>query len=325
MVREKTFRPPQDLVTDLGEQVPLSEVRRLYSTLRKGDDDGLPELRWAYRILRQEGLLKACGGGEVDLPAFINLQLGPQVFVGVVEKCCQEVADSLINDGVPGTVAQYGENATVVFFSKDDAYTGELEKADHPVAIAELDLMVVEESRTKARSLAKSAGSDVVACDCFVIEAEPFGSLEFEELFLLKAVDPPPVSILKVDTSLGLVFGWAIISTISGVDYFDKQNEHIPDESMLEAATEFMIGDRTQGEMHIHDDDGIVKRGQIVFAWPMTKEIAEAFDIETDQTGLMIAAKPDDPKTLEKFADGTYTGFSIGGRRIPEHTEEVEA
>jgi hypothetical protein len=211
-----------------------------------------------------------------------------------------------------------------VFFSRDSVHSGDLAKAELPVEIKTLELVAVEESRTRARSLAKSAGAEVVGCSCYVVDPEPFGSLEFADLFLLKANDPPPVNILKVDTSLGLVFGWAIVSTVNGVDYFDKQDEHIPDESMLEAATEFMIGDRTQGEMHIHDENGIVKRGQIVFAWPMTKEIAESFGVSTTQTGLMIAAKPDDPETLEKFSDGTYTGFSIGGRRIPEFTEEVE-
>ena len=55
----------------------------------------------------------------------------------------------------------------------------------------------------------------------------------------------------------------------------------------------------------------------------MTSEIAKAFGIITKNTGLMIGIKPADQKTLEKFKNGTYTGFSIGGRRgIDEDVEE---
>lgn len=117
-------------------------------------------------------------------------------------------------------------------------------------------------------------------------------------------------TIAKVDTSLGLVFGWAIISTENGVQYFDKQEDHIPDESMLAAAADFMQSDRVHKEMHAGG-----AKGQIVFAWPMTAEIAKAFGITTPKTGLMVAAKPD-AATLAKFVSGELTGFSIGGTRV---------
>jgi hypothetical protein len=60
--------------------------------------------------------------------------------------------------------------------------------------------------------------------------------------------------------------------------------------------------------MHVGD-----AKGRILFAFPLTTDIAEAFGIDADTTGLMIAMKPDDPSMLSKFRDGTYTGFSIGG------------
>jgi hypothetical protein len=62
--------------------------------------------------------------------------------------------------------------------------------------------------------------------------------------------------------------------------------------------------------------------GTVVFAFPLTEDIAKALEIQTKQTGLLIAMKPS-ADVLEKFVDGTYTGFSIGGRRIKD--EEVEA
>ncbi len=124
-------------------------------------------------------------------------------------------------------------------------------------------------------------------------------------------------TFFKVDEDLGLVLGFAIVSKIDGEDYFDVQGDHIPEDSMLEASADFMMNSRVSKEMHAGDI-----AGSVVFAWPLTTEIAKAFDIETKTTGLMIAVKPDSDESLQKFRDGTFTGFSIGGRRVED--EEVE-
>lgn len=118
------------------------------------------------------------------------------------------------------------------------------------------------------------------------------------------------VNFVKVDESLGLVMGFAIICKQEGKDYFDSQGDHIPEDAMLKAASDFMAGNRIVGDMHQSDEGG-----QVVFAFPLTTEVAKAFNIQTNTTGLMIAMKPAQQKTLEKFRDGTYNGFSIGGSR----------
>lgn len=123
--------------------------------------------------------------------------------------------------------------------------------------------------------------------------------------------------IVKVDETLGLVMGFAIVCEEHGKPYFDKQGDHIPESSMLEAALDFMENSRLAKEMHVGDG-----KGTVVFAWPMTGDVAKAFGITIDRTGLMIAMRPSDDAMLEKFRDGTYTGFSIGGKRIED--EEVE-
>jgi len=116
------------------------------------------------------------------------------------------------------------------------------------------------------------------------------------------------INITKVDASLGLVLGWAVISKMDGNDYFDLQGDHIPEDVMLKAATDFMANSRSAKAMHAGPD-----RGSILFAFPMTTEIAKAFGIDTHgKTGLMVAAKFD-ADVLAKFQDGSYTGFSIGG------------
>jgi hypothetical protein len=113
--------------------------------------------------------------------------------------------------------------------------------------------------------------------------------------------------VLKVDSNLGLVFGFAIVSTLDGEPYFDKQGDHIPEDAMLKAATDFMEHSRIAKEMHAGD-----QQGSVVFAFPLTADIAKSLGIVTKQTGLLIAMKPS-AEVLTKFQDGTYTGFSIGG------------
>jgi hypothetical protein len=119
--------------------------------------------------------------------------------------------------------------------------------------------------------------------------------------------------VLKVDDSLGLVLGWAIVCKKDGCDYFDLQEDHIPEASMLSAAVDFMQNSRVAKEMHTGEASG-----SVLFAFPLTGDIATAFGVETKTTGLMIAMKPDSEDMLAKFRDGTLTGFSIGGHRIDD-------
>lgn len=125
------------------------------------------------------------------------------------------------------------------------------------------------------------------------------------------------VSLCKVDKKLGIVFGWAIISKKGGEDYYDLQGDHIPEDAMLEAATDFMLTSRTLKVMHKGE-----KRGTVVFAWPLTAEIAKAMGLRSGVTGLMIGVKPSSKSLLKDIEAGKFTGFSIGGFRIDD--EEVE-
>jgi len=119
-------------------------------------------------------------------------------------------------------------------------------------------------------------------------------------------------SVCKVDDGLGLVFGWAIVCGENGEDYYDTQGDHIPEQSMLEAAADFMENSRVAKDMH--DGEAV---GSVVFAFPMTTEIAKSLGIDTAKTGLLIAMKPS-PDILAKFKSGEYSGFSIGGSRIED-------
>ena len=121
----------------------------------------------------------------------------------------------------------------------------------------------------------------------------------------------------KVDDDLGLILGFAIVCKVNGEEYYDLQGDHIPEDSMLKAATEFMQNSREARTMHTEE-----RTGDVVFAFPLTTEVAKAFGIETKTTGLMIGMKPDDPDVLEKARNGEFTGFSIGGLRVED--EDVD-
>lgn len=131
-----------------------------------------------------------------------------------------------------------------------------------------------------------------------------------EENFELRA------EVVKVDDSLGLVMGYAIVCKEDGEPYFDLQGDHIPEDTMLRAALDFMEHSQVAKEMH----DG-EQAGTVVFAWPMTDDVAKAFGVLTRRTGLMIAVKPG-ADMLKRFQLGELTGFSIGGLRLKD--EEVE-
>ena len=70
----------------------------------------------------------------------------------------------------------------------------------------------------------------------------------------------------SVDADLGLVFGWGIICTEHGEPYFDTQGDHIPENSMLEAVSDFMKSARVSLDQHQGS-----QVGQVVHSFPMTK------------------------------------------------------
>lgn len=122
---------------------------------------------------------------------------------------------------------------------------------------------------------------------------------------------------MKVNDELGLIIGFAVICTEDGEPYVDTQDENVPEDAMFKASTEFMIAKREARVMHGED-----RIGDVVFAWPMTQEIAESMDIVTKRTGLMVMIKPASDEVLEKARKGDFSGFSIGGVRI--QSEDVE-
>ena len=116
--------------------------------------------------------------------------------------------------------------------------------------------------------------------------------------------------VLKVDESLGLVFGFAIVCEKDGTPYYDLQGDHVSESEMLKASLDFMENSQVVDEMHDQDD-----KGTVVFAFPLASDIAKALKVQTDRTGLLIGIKPN-ADILAKYKSGEYKGFSIGGTAV---------
>lgn len=119
------------------------------------------------------------------------------------------------------------------------------------------------------------------------------------------------IQVEKV-SSEGLVYGFAVVCKQDGQDHYDLQGEHVPEDVMVEGSAEFMSGVRVAKEMHKG-----APIGTILFAFPLTSELAKSLDIQTRKTGLLVAMRPNDD-VLAKFKSGEYKGFSVGGKAIYE-------
>lgn len=116
-------------------------------------------------------------------------------------------------------------------------------------------------------------------------------------------------SLVKVDESENVVFGWAFVCKMNGELHFDLHGDNLDEDYVVPALKQFMLDGGIGKEMHVGD-----QKGRIVAAWPVTPEIAKAFGDEAPAvTGLRIGIYFDDAAVVAKFKDGTYTGFSIGG------------
>lgn len=100
-----------------------------------------------------------------------------------------------------------------------------------------------------------------------------------------------------------------MVCTKQGEPYYDTDNEHFPEDVATDAWIEFMRSDRTHKAMHAG-----VAVGDVVFAFPMTTDIAASFGFnDLPQTGIIAAVYVSDDDTLSKFKSGEYKSFSIGG------------
>lgn len=125
--------------------------------------------------------------------------------------------------------------------------------------------------------------------------------------------------VAKVADELGIVFGYALTCTVDGEPYHDLQGDAISEAELIKVAAEYLTAGAATDAMHDEKADG-----RTIFAFPLTSELAKAFDITTSKTGLLVGIRPS-AEVLAKFKSGEYTGFSIGGAGVREQVGKTAA
>lgn len=124
------------------------------------------------------------------------------------------------------------------------------------------------------------------------------------------------IEVTEVNESLGIVFGWGMITNINNEPYYDLDNQCFSNDLMVKATSEFMESDRISNDSHSTSDIGLV-----VHSFPLSKDIADSMGIFSNINGWMVGVKPT-ADILAKFVSGEYTGFSIEGSGQFEDEEE---
>lgn len=124
-------------------------------------------------------------------------------------------------------------------------------------------------------------------------------------------------NVIKVDTARRLVFGWAQVCTKNGAEYFDTDNQHIPESVTLDAWADFMRNGRVNKAMHSGD-----QVGDVAFAFPAYDDIFKSLGLQIgDQSGIIVGVYVQDDDVLNKYHTGVYKGFSVGGAANWEDVE----
>lgn len=117
-------------------------------------------------------------------------------------------------------------------------------------------------------------------------------------------------NVIKVDNDRRLVFGWAQVCTKNDQDYFDTDNQHIPETVTLDAWSDFMRNGRVNKAMHAGD-----QVGEVAFAFPAYDEIFKSLGLTLgDQSGIIVGVYVQSDDVLAKYHRGEYKGFSVGGK-----------
>lgn len=116
--------------------------------------------------------------------------------------------------------------------------------------------------------------------------------------------------VVKTDEKLGLVFGWALASTLTGgaTPHIDLQDDAVVgDDELIKVAADFVDAGAASDVLHDEQPDG-----KVVFVMPLTKDVNAALGIKSDVHGLAIAMRPS-PATFKRFVNKELNAFSIGG------------
>lgn len=131
---------------------------------------------------------------------------------------------------------------------------------------------------------------------------------------LIKRVDAwsTPLDIRKIQPDKQLIFGWASVVEKAGVAVVDSQDDIIPVSELENAAYEFVLHSRQQGDMH-----ATVGVGRLVESMVFTKEKQDVLGIDLGMVAWWTGFRVDCPDVWAAHKRGDRPEFSIGGQAIP--------
>ncbi|MGO8867021.1 MAG: XkdF-like putative serine protease domain-containing protein [Alphaproteobacteria bacterium] len=114
----------------------------------------------------------------------------------------------------------------------------------------------------------------------------------------------------------GILYGWGSVIERGGVPIVDRQDDIVPEETLVRAVHEFMSKSRVGGALHIHTDENgtPLKVGEIVESVVLTRDLQKALGIDCGQVGWLVGFKIDDPAVRKVVQGGGLLEFSIGGK-----------
>lgn len=121
-----------------------------------------------------------------------------------------------------------------------------------------------------------------------------------------------------------LLFGWAIVCTVDGVDYYDSYKTHIPEDEMYQAAVAYFTKSR-EGR---HNHEGPLT-GTVEYSLPLTNHVASMFGLKSRKTGWLIvaSARSHDDRPVRSWGDSRILDQRLGGHfralTAGSHTSEA--
>lgn len=116
-------------------------------------------------------------------------------------------------------------------------------------------------------------------------------------------------NILKIDSELKVVYGWASVVEQDGIPVIDSQRDHISPEQLVRAAHDFIKSSRSAKLLHEGEEIG-----EVVESIVMTKDVQAALGIDLKKVGWFIGIRVLNDKVWGAVKDGRLKMFSIGGR-----------
>ncbi len=129
--------------------------------------------------------------------------------------------------------------------------------------------------------------------------------------------------VAKLDESIGVVFGYAVASTVDGgkTPHIDLQSDAVAGgDDLIKVALGFAEAGAQSDVMH-----DCVKDGWVPFVMPLNADTKKAFKLSGDVEGIAIGMKPS-VETFKRFVSGELAAFSIygTGERTPLEKRRVE-